>query len=179
MPRTRRGTATSTPRPGVLPHRRHAGQSKSHAIQFELGQLQRKAFSRADLLFDDVDHAGPSFEARVFLNNPAATAETPRTIENGYAGSFHIFGHGYCFGGAGHCEVDDRGKAEHDLRDPHPLTPAPKLLVITDALKQVLERDGKLEHVAIVPVAYGQPAAGQANAEDFLKYDNVRLVTYD
>src|SRR5579871_3303431 len=63
-------------------------------------------FSRADLIFDGVDHSGASFEARVFLNNDKANEETPTLPENGYAGSFHIFGHGGCFGDdITHCQI--------------------------------------------------------------------------
>jgi hypothetical protein len=46
------------------------------------------------LVFEGVDQAGPSFEARVFLNNPEADASTPLTPEAGYAGAFHVFGYG-------------------------------------------------------------------------------------
>lgn len=170
--------APPTAAPAVAWHRR-AGRSKAHAMDFSLGQMQRADFGRADLVFEGVDHGGPSFEARVFLNNPSADAETPRDIAHGYAGSFHIFGHGYCFGDLGHCEVGDRGQAAYDLRGPHPLAPAQKTLVITDALKEILRRDGKLEHVTVVPVAYGRAAASEADPEGFLKYDRMRLVTYN
>lgn len=49
---------------------------------------------RADLIFAGVDQAGPSFEARVFLNNPRADEGTPRGTQAGYAGSFHVYGYG-------------------------------------------------------------------------------------
>jgi hypothetical protein len=49
---------------------------------------------RAQLVFAGVDQAGPSFEGRVFLNNPEADASTPQTPESGYAGAFHVFGYG-------------------------------------------------------------------------------------
>lgn len=49
---------------------------------------------RAELVFEGVEQAGPSFEARVFLNNPEADESTPRTPEAGYAGSFHVYGYG-------------------------------------------------------------------------------------
>lgn len=163
----------------VLPHYRRAGRTKSHPLNFEFGHLERKDFKRADLVFDEVDHAGPSYEARVFLNNAGANADTPRTLDQGYAGSFHIFGHGNCFGDVGHCDVDDRGKAPHDLRLPHPLTPARKIVIVTDALKHILQRDGKLDHVTVVPVAFGHPATGETDPEGFLKYDKVQLLTYD
>jgi hypothetical protein len=170
---------STTPAAAPRPHHRRSGRAKSHAVDFALGHLQRGDFKRADLVFEGVDHAGPSYEARVFLNNPNATAETPRTPGEGYAGSFHIFGHGNCFGDVGHCEVDDRGKAPHDLRLPHPLTPARKLVTITDTLKAVLQRDGGLRQVTIVPVAVGQPATSESDPEGFLKYDKMHLVTYD
>jgi hypothetical protein len=51
-------------------------------------------FERADIVFDGVEQAGGSFEARVFLNNPEADASTPRAPEHGYAGSFHVYGYG-------------------------------------------------------------------------------------
>jgi hypothetical protein len=49
---------------------------------------------RADLIFAGVDQAGPSYEARVFLNKPDADESTPRTPQMGYAGSFHVYGYG-------------------------------------------------------------------------------------
>jgi len=170
---------TSTSSPAVLPYHRRSGRARSHSLSFELGHLQRQDFNRADLVFEGVDHAGPSYEARVFLNNSGADANTPRTLDQGYAGSFHIFGHGNCFGDVGHCDVDERGKAPHDLRLPHPLTPARKIVIVTDALKHLLQRDGKLDHVTVVPVAFGHPATNEADPEGFLKYDKVQLFTYD
>ncbi len=165
--------------PGAAQHYRRSGRAKSHPLNFELDHLQRRDFKRADLVFEGVDHAGPSYEARVFLNNPGATADTPRTADEGYAGSFHIFGHGNCFGDVGHCDVDERGKAPYDLRLPHPLTPARTLVKITDVLKSVLRRDGNLNHVTVVPVAVGHPASSETDPEGFLKYDKMQLVTYD
>jgi len=171
--------SSSTSSSGVLPHHRRGGRARSHPFDFELAHLQAQSFGRAALVFEGVDHAGPSYEARVFLNNAGATADTPRTLDEGYAGSFHIFGHGNCFGDVGHCDVDDRGKAPHDLRGPHPLTPARKLVKVTEALKHILKRDGKLKQVTVVPVAYGHPAASESDPEGFLKYDTVKLLTYD
>jgi hypothetical protein len=49
---------------------------------------------RADIQFTGVEQAGPAYEARVFLNNTKADADTPRTAEHGYAGSFHVYGLG-------------------------------------------------------------------------------------
>jgi len=52
------------------------------------------SFSRAGIQFDGVEQAGAAYEGRVFLNNAEADAETPRTTEHGYAGSFHVYGLG-------------------------------------------------------------------------------------
>ena len=46
------------------------------------------------LVFRGVEQAGPSFEGRVFLDNPDADETTPATDDAGYAGSFHVFGYG-------------------------------------------------------------------------------------
>jgi hypothetical protein len=49
---------------------------------------------RAELVFRGVEQAGPSFEGRVFLNNPDADDATALTPETGYAGSFSVYGYG-------------------------------------------------------------------------------------
>ena len=49
---------------------------------------------RAMIEFTGIDLAGPSYEGRVFLNNPEAGPDTPLTLEQGYAGSFHVYGYG-------------------------------------------------------------------------------------
>jgi hypothetical protein len=57
-------------------------------------QAAGREFRRADIEFEGVDHRGASFEARVFLNHPDADESTPKTPEQGYAGSFHVYGFG-------------------------------------------------------------------------------------
>jgi hypothetical protein len=52
------------------------------------------AGARAELVFAGVEQAGPSFEGRVFLNNPDADDATALAAECGYAGSFHVYGYG-------------------------------------------------------------------------------------
>jgi hypothetical protein len=132
-------------------------------------------FSRADLIFDGVDHSGASFEARVFLNNELADEQTPMTPEHGYAGSFHIFGHGGCFGDdLTHCQI--RGLPRpYDPRPAHPLTPARKVLMATDAIRQALAH-GREMTVTVVPVVMaGTP---KCDYENVLKFDRFSVVTY-
>jgi len=129
------------------------------------------AYSRADLVFDGVDHSGNSYSLRVFFNNSTATADTGLSAENGYAGSVYVFGHGGCFGDEGHCDVPME-RQPFDLRPPHQLTPAKMWLEVTDAIQQLAPGEDGLV-ITIVPVV-----AGEAAADAPLPFQKVSLVTY-
>src|SRR4051794_36533800 len=74
-------------------------------------------YDRADLVFYDVDHSGPSYTARVFLNNLDANEKTEPSAMTGYAGCFTIFGHAGCVGtDDDHCNPLARTVDEFDLR---------------------------------------------------------------
>jgi hypothetical protein len=131
-------------------------------------------FTRADIEFYGVDHAGATFEAAIFLNNPAADDSTPKTPENGYAGSFHIFGHGGCLGDPGHCEV--RGDPRpFDPRPAHPLTPAKKTVIATNALQQAMKAGSDVTVTVVPKVLSGTPKTDMHNV---LKFDRLTIVTY-
>jgi tyrosinase len=132
-----------------------------------------REFSRADIEFHDVDHAGASYEGRVFLDNPSADETTPKSPEAGYAGSFHIFGHGGCFGDEGHCDVVPRRK--YDPRPAHQLTPAKKVVIATDAVRRVLQQ-GHQTTVTVVPVITS--LTPKSDTDQLLKFDRVTIVTY-
>jgi hypothetical protein len=125
---------------------------------------------RADLVFYDVDHSGASYEARIFINSPDADADTPRDHPN-YAGSFHIFGHGGCYGDIGHCDVPTE-RDPFDLRPPHQLVPASKTVVITDAFKRIVGPHDETMTVTVVAFAPGD------TPNDVLQFDTIRLLTY-
>jgi hypothetical protein len=129
-------------------------------------------FDRADLVFYGVDHSGPSYEARVYLNNPGADLHTPRDAASHFAGSFTVFGHSGCAGDAGHCEVPTGPRDPFDRRPPHPLTPQTKTVIVTDALR--LLGDEQLQ-VTVVPV---RPGREGAEVVDTLKFDRFTLLTY-
>jgi hypothetical protein len=126
--------------------------------------------ARADLIFLGVDHSQASFEARIFLDAPEADHTTARD-DPAYAGSFFIFGHGGCFGDVGHCDVP-RTRARFDLRPPHPLTPAIRVVSITEPLRTRVEEGATSVTVTIVAHA----ADGASN--DVLAFDTVRLALY-
>jgi len=134
----------------------------------------RADVQRADLIFYGVDHSGPTYEARIFLDNPRANADTPRTVDEGYAGSFTVFGHGGCFGGDDHCAPKARYSDEFDRRPPHPLTPQTVAVTVTDALARVQGEQVKVHVVTVLPEGM-EKFSGRT---DVLACERVRLATY-
>ncbi len=131
-------------------------------------------FYRADLHFHRLEHRGDSYEGRVFFDEPEAGADTPPEIEQGYAGSFYVFGHGPCFGDEGHCEVPKGPIHPFDYRPPHPLNPELMIVTVTAALRRVVEQERTDLHVFVVPIIRpGEPAG------DVLHFEELSLVTYD
>jgi hypothetical protein len=140
---------------------------------------QATKFSRADLVFYGVDHSGISFEARVFIDNAGASAETP-VEDPSYVGSFHIFGHGGCFGEEGHCDVPRGPQDPFDQRLPHRLLPHTIMVGITDFLRERLQRgDTAPITVTVIPVARGMFDGQGETTEDLLRFERLALVTYD
>lgn len=106
-----------------------------------------RGVSRAELVFGGVEQAGPSFEGRVFLNNPDADESTPLTPETGYAGSFHVYGYGTPAPPA----VAD-AKAKQD-EGGGPVAPIEKRVHADEgAFRTAIERSSELA-VTVVPVA--------------------------
>jgi tyrosinase len=132
--------------------------------------VRTAAFKHAELDFFEVDHSGASYQGRVFFNNPSADENTPRELESGYAGAFHIFGHGGCFGEVGHCEVMER-RAD-DTRNRHPLTPTEVSVDVTQTLRHVASRDQLT--VTVVPVILS--ATPKSDTEDCFHFDGMRLL---
>jgi hypothetical protein len=103
---------------------------------------------RAEIVLHDLDHSVPSFEARVFLNNPSADASTPATAANGFAGTLHVYGSGYWL----------------DQSPDFPRMRADRTLIATEAVRRAAaQRPGDVL-VSIVPVTYGPVAPPRAGA---------------
>jgi hypothetical protein len=132
-------------------------------------------YVRADLEFIGVQHAGASYEARVYVNNPKADVNTEPTEGSGYAGSFYVFGHGGCFGDAGHCDVHQTQRDAFDPRRSHPLEPMKKIVVATEAIKAAAMTGSSL-NVTVVPVVTSWTE--KVDTDDVLKFDHINLVTY-
>ncbi len=136
----------------------------------DLPEHETDAEIRADLVFYGVDHSGPSYEARIFINAPDATADTPRDDLH-YAGSFCIFGHGGCFGDVGHCDIPEEVDP-FDLRGPHQLIGAAKTVIVSEAFARVVAPGDETMTVTVVAVVPG------AEDHDVLRFDTIRLLTY-
>ncbi|HEX6652558.1 MAG TPA: tyrosinase family protein [Thermoleophilaceae bacterium] len=149
---------------------------KYESASLDVGALDTDIY-RADIEFYEVDHAGASYEGRVYLNNPDADAGTARTAEAGYAGSYHVFGHGGCLGDEGHCDVEPR--RPYDPRPAHPLTKAKKVVRATDAVRAAIERGGNAK-VTVVPIVEPLPYANvkKEYIDTPVDIGYVRIVTY-
>jgi hypothetical protein len=126
-------------------------------------------FERADLIFYGLDHSSDSFEGQVFLDSRGVGRDAG-TNHRAYVGSFFILGHGGCFGDVGHCDILSVVD-QFDLRPAHQLEPAIRILTVTDAVKDLIER-GR-EQVVVTVMA---KASGGSN--EVLAFDTVRLASY-
>jgi hypothetical protein len=135
--------------------------------------LKAQAFSRVDLVFHGVDHSGDSYEGRVYINEPRADATTGRDVP-AYVGSFHVFGHGECFGDVGHCDVPRGPRRPFDLRPAHQLTPHTKVVIVTERLRALLADFGSQTSITVTVVAI---VLGDASNE-VLMFGEVRLLSY-
>lgn len=134
--------------------------------------MRRATFKRAVLQLHEVDHSGASFQGRVFFNNPEANETTEMTLDTGYAGRFHIFGHGRCWGDVGHCDLP-KERRPFDTRSPHPLTPREVEIIVTDALLRVA-RQAETVTITVVPVIYA--ASEQSDMEDCFHFNGLTLL---
>ena len=131
------------------------GRFVSPPIRLDLGPRGLN-FERADIEIAGLDQAGPSFEGRVFVNNPQADLDTAATPENGYAGSFHVYGYGL--------------RSPEDTGDGPAMAPIVKNVIATDAVRAAAS--GKDVTVTIVPVFTGDPPHDAGHA---LKVDGVTI----
>jgi tyrosinase len=146
----------------------------SRPVEIEFAAPEHR-LTRADLEIDGIFHGEASYEGRIFLNNPRADHTTPCDREHGYAGSFHVFGHGGCLGDPGHCDVSER-RDRYDFRPPHPLTLASKRVTVTDVLRD-LARTKKEVTVTVVPVI--SAANELCDTQNVFRFEDMRFVSYN
>jgi hypothetical protein len=166
-----------TPRQRFDPPRR-GGVGKiytSPEVDIEFASPEHRCY-RVDLELDGIDHGGPSYRGLVFLNNPQASDQTPRDLENGYAGAFDIFAHGGCLGDPGHCEVKEDKRETFDFRAPHPLTPARKRVIVTEAIRELAKRQSTTT-ITIVPIVTA--VNDLCETQEVFKCESLAFVTYN
>jgi hypothetical protein len=128
-------------------------------------------FARADLAFYDVDHSGPTFEARVFIGAGRGLKRDAGRDHPAYAASLFVFGHGTCSGEEGHCDVPEE-RDPFDFRLPHHLEPGVQIVTVTNAIKRLVE-GGKTK--AVVDAFVHGP---EGEALKALSFSQLRLLTY-
>ena len=143
------------------------GRFVSPPIRLSLGP-EGLDFERADIEVYGLDQSGPSYEGRIFLNNPAADSKTPPTPENGYAGSFHVYGYGIWPGDVGK-DPETRALESEGIR-----APITKAVIATEAVRAAAARDREIT-VTIVPVYQGNPPR---DAGEALKLEDVKIVLH-
>ena len=131
---------------------------------------------RVDVELHRVDQAVPSYEGRIFLDNPDADRDTELTEEQGYLGSFFVFGKVECWGeDEGHCAPASERK--FDRRNPPGRHAKVRVTVPADRARRLAERAGEQTTVAIVAVTTGRRDA-RAQAGAVLRFGRLSLITY-
>lgn len=137
----------------------------------------RAAYRRADIEIHGVDQAMPSYEARVFLNNPEADVMTEQTEADGYLGSFFMFGKVECWGEEGHC--DDPVERRHFDRRRNPTRYAKFAITVPEGrLHRLLGQspgDPTLSVVVVIPNVERYQAF---QPSDVLRFDRLSVVTF-
>jgi hypothetical protein len=137
--------------------------------QLELPAAEH-AFDRADLIFYGLDHSGASYEAQVFMAARGVGGE-PDPEHRAYVGAFFILGHGGCFGDVGHCDIP-AARDPFDLRPPHQLEPAVRILTVTEPLRAMLQQGLAAAKVTVVAHTKGRAS------DEVLSFHTIRLATY-
>lgn len=146
--------------------------------KFPLEQL-RAPHKRADVELHGVDQAVPSYQGHVFLNQPDAGPDTPLDSENGYLGSFSIFGKVECWGeDEGHCAAPAGRK--FDGRQP-PQRYAKVRVRTPDGLLARLAGavEGDEATLNVVAVLPDGDAYQDRKPEEALRFERLAIVTYD
>ena len=132
-------------------------------------------FSRADLEFYSINHFRPSYTALIYFNDAEVNEQNATTSRPSFAGSFSIFGHRFCSGDEGHCDVHEHLN-RFDDRPTDPLTPAFKRVIVTDALRKVQET-GQSD-LRITVVCFTEPGL-ESESQPLLEFSGMQLSFFD
>jgi tyrosinase len=153
-----------------------------HFCTTQADGLSRALFTRADLEIYGIDHFCRSYTARIFFDPPADVPDNADERHRAYAGQFSIFGHSECLGEEGHCAPPPTSERRFDRRPSHPLTPAFKRVVVTDALRRALSISTEVPISLLVAPTdasdeEADPDPGACHAR-LLTYKGMQIVTF-
>lgn len=137
--------------------------------------ISHTEFRRADLVFAGVDHSGPSYKMVIRLIGHDAAGAQVADVE---AGSYTIFGHGGCFGDEGHCDVR-APVSTYDYRRPHQLSPITTVVLVTEALKDLVRAGATQFRISATPVVKESPFAKAEDAAGIALPEDIDLRIYD
>jgi hypothetical protein len=128
-------------------------------------------FRNADFEIGGIRHTGSSYEGLVYINNPAADADTGKDAQAGYAGSFDVFGHGGCFGAEGHCDNREPERRRFDNRPLARSIRMKKRVSITDPLKSAARSGSEIQFTIVARTS-------DPNPEGVLDVKRLSIVSY-
>ncbi len=162
-------TASNTMDAAVL--ERATLASGDTVTRFSLGTIDPD-FHRAEIRFEGLTPPEESFSVRVFVNEPKADAATPADGNPHFLGAQGFFGHGECFGDAGHC--DPKPRDIFDLRPKHHYDPIRVRLNVTRPLRALVRAGAELDDAPVTLVVVD--AKGKEIDESGLYFEGFSLV---
>ena len=134
-----------------------------------------RAFTRADLEVYSINTFRPSYTVHVFFNDAKVANLTDMEKHPGYAGRFSVFGHPRCVGDDMHCHVPLTTR-RFDDRPSHPLTPAFRRVIVTDALRAAITQGRR---ITVTLVASTAASKREIEGDFLLETAGLQLVTYE
>lgn len=131
-------------------------------------------FYKAVIEFYGIDTNGPSYEGRVYVNNPNADGNTLMDESSGYVGSYHIFGHDGCWGDEGHCDMPQY--RPYDSRTHSHADPVYTAIDATKLIKKYVKSKSNII-ITVVPVIFG--GQRMSDAKDVVKCERIRITCYE
>lgn len=130
------------------------------------GAGEGEYYTRADLVFYELDPTGDSYYGLVFLDSPDADHTTSVDGNERFAGWFTVFGHGGCFGDdESHCAPPRLTAPGIELRLPLGIPRQTKTVTVTEALRR-LPKAAEFT-VTVVAVVPGERDAEPIDALEF------------
>lgn len=131
-------------------------------------------FYQAVIEFYGVDTNGPTYEGRVYVNNPDADGNTPLDESSGYVGSYYIFGHDGCWGDEGHCHI--LPNRAYDSRSHSHTDRVYKSVDATKAIKECVKSNVNITVTVVPKIRGGQK---MSDTKEVVRCERIRLTCYE